>query len=219
MKKLLAFFLVMLFCITAYTQTYSTNVKFDKTEQPALMLELPYNKEVSEEFIITNLKKTGYEPKTTGSLFWKQNKVNGFYVFKNVRLVGADRSADLYFKVEQKSRRQKDQSVIYLLMDKGINEFATSSDYTLHSAGNNFMNGFVQESAIFKHDLDIKAQEEVVKNAEKKLQKLVDEDKKLLNKMEDLQKDIRQNKDDQETQRQMIENEQKKLLELKTKNG
>lgn len=218
MKNFIAFFLTAC-CFTTYAQTNTTYVKFDKTEQPALILELPYNKEISEDFIITNLKKTGYEPETTGSLLWKKNKVNGFYVFKNVRLTGADRPADLYFKVEQKSKRQKDQSVIYLLMDKGANEFATSADYTLHTAGNNFMNGFVQESAVFKHDLDVKAQEEVVKNAEKKLQKLVDEDKKLLNRMEELQKNIRQNKDDQESQRKVIENEQKKLQDLKTTNG
>ena len=108
MKKCLILLLIAFTIVQAgFTQASYTSVSYNKSSQPALMLELPYNEEVSEGFIVDNLKKTGYDPETKGKLFWKQSKLNGFYIFKDVRLEGASGTADLYFKVDQKSKRQK----------------------------------------------------------------------------------------------------------------
>ena len=108
MKKCTALFILAsaVFQIASAQASY-TSVSYNKSSQPALMLELPYNVEISEGFIVDNLKKTGYDPETKGKLFWKQNKLNGFYIFKDVRLEGAPGTVDLYFKVDQKSKRQK----------------------------------------------------------------------------------------------------------------
>ena len=107
------------------------------------MLELPYDEEVSEGFIISNLKKTGYDAETKGKLFWKQNKLNGFYIFKDVRLEGLSQPVDLYFKVERKGRKAKDESIIYMLVSKGNEQFISSgSDDEIYSASKNFLNGF-----------------------------------------------------------------------------
>src|SRR5689334_14889218 len=218
MKKLAAV-LFLLFAAFSFAKAQSsiTTASYNKTNQPALMLELPYSQSVSEDFIVDNLKKIGYDAETKGKLFWKQNKLNGFYVFKDVRLEGTPQMVDLYFKVDQKSKREKDQSVIYLLVGQGENNFVSStSDETTYNAAKTFLNGFIDQSAAYKLDLDIKGQEDAVKNAEKKLDKLKDDEKDMERRIDQLEKDLKKNRDDQKDQEKTIDNEKKKLDDLKT---
>lgn len=205
----------------AKAQSSITTASYNKTSQPALMLELPYNEDLCGDFIVANLKKTGYDIETKGKLFWKQNKLNGYYTYKDVRLQGLDYTVDLYFKVDQKSRKSKNESVIYMLMGKGEDYFISSSDETAYFAGKKFMNEFIDQAAAFKLDLDIKAQEDAVKDMEKKLDKLKDNEKDTIKKIDQLQKDLKKNQEDQKNQEQTIENGKKKLKDLKgqVKNG
>lgn len=219
MKKITAIVLLSLWGIgAARSQSTVTSVSYNKASQPGLMLELPYNVDVSEGFIVDNLRKTGYDPETKGKLFWKQNKLNGFYIFKDVRLEGLSQPVDLYFKVDQKSRKAKDESIIYLMASKpGSEEFYSSgSDEAVYNATKRFLNGFVTQSASYKLDLDIKSQEASVKEAEKKMDKLKDGEKDMNKKMEQLEKDLKKNRSDQEELQKTIENEKKKLSDLKS---
>jgi hypothetical protein len=216
MKKLtIGLFLLFAAVNFAKAQSTITTASYNKTTQPALMLELPYSEDVCGDFIVANLKKTGYDVETKGKLFWKQNKLNGYYTYKDVRLKGLDYTVDLYFKVDQKSRKSKDESIIYMLIGKGENYFISSSDDGAYDAGKKFMNGFIDQAAAFKLDLDIKAQEDVVKDAGKKLDKLKDNEKDMIKKIDQLQKDLKKNQEDQKNQEQTIENEKKKLEDLK----
>ncbi len=214
-------FALLLFVLVAgagsvISQSTATSVTYNKIVQPALMLELPYDVSVSEGFIIDNLKKTGYNAETKGKLFWKQNKLDGYYVFKDVRLQGASQSSDLYFKVERKSKRSKDQSVIYLLAGTGGEQFISeSSDPTTYRAAMDFLNGFVDQSAQYKLNIDIKGQENAVKDAEKRLDKLIENEKDLNKKIDQLQKDLKKNRNDQDDQQKKVENEKRKLEKLK----
>lgn len=217
MKKLTALS-VLLFAAfqLVCAQASITSASYNKTTQPALMLQLPYSEDVCEDFILANLKKTGYDVETKGKLFWKQNKLNGYYIFKEVRLEQLPHTVDLYFKVDQKGRKNKEESVIYMLMGRGENYFISSSDQTVYDAGKRFMNGFVDQAAAFKLDLDIKNQEETVKAAEKKLDKLKDNESDTIKKIDQLQKDLKKNQEDQKSQQKTIEEEKKKLLDLKS---
>ena len=217
MKKTFTLILIALYCFSsAFSQSQLTSISYNKIAQPALMLDLPYDENTTEDFIVANLKKTGYNPETKGKLFWKQNKLDGFYIFKDVKLEDASQSMDLYFKVDQKSRRAKDQSVIYLMLSKGGENFISpGSDETNYEAAKKFLNGFVDHSAAYKLNLDIKEQEEVVKDAEKKYDKLKDHEKDLVRKIEQLEKDLKKNKDDQDEQDKAIKNEKKKLEDLR----
>jgi hypothetical protein len=181
------------------------------------MLELPYSQEVSEGFIVSNLKSIGYDPESKGKLFWKNNKVNGFYTFKGVSIQGISHPVDLYFKVEEKSRRSKDQSIIYLLVSNGDEKFINESDTTTFNISRQLMNDFVTKSAAYKLSLDIKAQEEEIKSAEKKLASQKNKEKDMIKKLEELQDDLKRNRSDQITQQAIIENERKKLADLKAK--
>lgn len=218
MKNILTV-LALAFCLSSSAQSVGTTVKFNKADKPALMLYLPYNQEVAEGTILTKLKEIGFEPESKGSLFWKQNKVDGYYAFKGV-VLKPDSSTnvltDLYFKVDRRGSKKDNQSVIYLMTSKGADNFVTdASDAATYSAAQKFLNGFVSETATYKHTLDVQAQEETVKKAEKKLSDLLGDEQDLNKKIAKLQADLQKNKQDQGNQQMTIEAEKKKLAEMK----
>ncbi|MDB5206752.1 MAG: hypothetical protein JWR72_1827 [Flavisolibacter sp.] len=206
--------------IAASAQSVTTSVKFNKADKPALLLYLPYNQDVAEGTILAKLKETGFEPESKGSLFWKQSKVDGYYVFKGVALrsdSGTATLTDLYFKVERRGSKKDNQSVIYMMTSKGGTEnFVTgSSEPVTFNAAQNFLNGFVSETATYKHTLDIKTQEETVKKAEKKLNDLRNDEKDMNKKIAKLQEDLKKNQQDQVNQQVTVEAENKKLADMK----
>jgi hypothetical protein len=212
--------LLFVVCMNVSAQSVSTSVKFDKTDKPALMLYLPYSQDVAEGSILTKLKEIGFDPETTGSLFWKNNKVNGFYAFKGVMLKGEKTElVDLYFKVDRRGSKKDNQSVMYLLTSKGADNFINdASDATTFASAQKFLNSFVGETASYKHTLDVKTQEETVKKAEKKLGDLLGDEKDMANKIAKLQEDMKKNKEAQANQQLLIETEKKKLADMKLVN-
>ena len=203
----------------ASSQASFTTITIDKKIQPGLVLHLPNNTDVAEGTILQKLKETGYSPETKGTLFWKKNKLDGFYVFNGIALPALNnQKLDMYFKVERESKSQKDQSIIYLLVSKGYDNFISPEvDSATFIAATDFLNGFVATTAGYRLNLDIEEQEKVVKNAEKKLTGLKDDYKTLVKKIDDLQADLRNNKNDQAMQEKEIDRQKIKLEELKAK--
>jgi hypothetical protein len=213
MKKISSLLILIIVCIQcAFAQSASTTVKFNKLNTPALMLLVPYTEAIAEGAIIQKLKEIGYTPETSGALLWKKNTVDGYYQFKSVVLRDMEgKVVDLYFKVDQKSRKEKNQSYIYLLISTGENSFVSSeSEPKAFTAGNKFLDSFIEYSATYKMDVDIQNQEETVRTAEKKYNKLKEEEK-------DLEEKLRSNRTQQDNQERLIAAERKKLEELKLK--
>jgi len=215
--KIITTVMLIAFGYFASAQSVSTSVRFNKIDRPSLMLYLPYNQDVAEGTILAKLKEIGFEPETKGSLFWKQNKVDDFYVFKGVVLKGEKNElVDLYFKVDRRGRKKDNQSVIYMMTSKGAENFVTdASEPLVYTDAQNFLNGFVTETAEFKHTLDIKAQEETVKKSEKKLKDLMDDESDMNNKITKLQEEVKKNRETQINQQALIEAEKKKLADMK----
>ena len=214
------FVLIILFIALkneVFAQSYPGNVSYNKVDQPALVLQLPHEEDIAEDFILDNLKKTGYDVETKGKLFWKKNKLDGFYIFKGVMLQGANTPLDLYFKVDEQGKKSKNASTVYMLSSKGGENFISATDSFAYEASKKFLNNFVSESAAYKLNLDVDAQEKAVKDAEKKLSKMMEDEKDMEKKIEELQRDIKKNKEDQVNQQQNIETERKKLADLKAK--
>ena len=210
---------VLLGCLAASPQSNFTTITINKKLQPGLVLELPNNTVVAEGTILQKLKETGYTPETKGKLFWKKNKLDGFYVFNGVELAALNnQKLDMYFKVDPKSKSQKDQSIIYLLVSKGYDNFISpEADTATFAAATSFLNGFVAGTESYRLNLDIEEQEKVVKSAEKKLAGLDDDEKALTRKIEELQADLRNKKEDKVMQEKEIANQKIKLEELKAK--
>ena len=204
---------------TASSQSIFTTITINKNIQPGLVLHLPDNTDVAEGTILQKLKETGYSPETKGKLFWKKNKRDGFYVFNGIELPALNnQKLDMYFKVEKESKSQKEQSIIYLLVSKGYDNFISPEvDSATFLAATEFLNGFVATTASYRLNLDIEEQDKVVKIAEKKLTGLQDDEKSLVKKIEELQADLRNKKDDQVMQGKEIGNQKMKLQELKAK--
>ncbi len=214
-------FIVFMFTgiITASSQATSTNITLNKKIQPGLLLQLPNNTDVAEGTILQKLKETGYSPETKGSLFWKKNKLDGFYIFNGVVLPALkNQKLDMYFKVEPKSNRNNNQSNIYLLVSKGYDNFISQeNDTATFVAATTFLNGFVAGTTSFSLNLNIEEQEKVIKNAEKKLANLIDDEKNTSKKIEESQASLRNIKNDQVMQEKEISNQKIKLEELKAK--
>ena len=187
--------------------------------QPGLVLELPHNTDMAEGTLLQKLKETGYAPETTGAMFWKKSKQDGFYVFNGVTLPALNnQKLDLYFRIDRKSRSDKDKSMMYMLVSKGYDNYVSpESDSATFHAATEFLNGFVAGNVSYSLQKDIEAQKKVVAAAEKKLLNLEEDEKQLVKKVEQLQADIVSKKSDRELQAKEIENQKAVLESLKAK--
>jgi len=200
--------------ITARAQSSFTTIEYNKNMQPALVLELPNTTNDVEGTILKKLKEIGYDPETQGHLFWKKNTIDGFYVFNNVVLPSLSaQKLDMYFKVVQKNKEEKNNSTLYLLVSSGNENFASpEGDSTLWNDSEMFLNSFVEKTTAYSLEQDIKAQENTVNDSQKKLATLQKDEKDLAKKIKKYQDDLVNNQTNQKNQQQDIEN-QRKLLE------
>lgn len=203
----------------AFAQATFSSITINKKMQPGLLLELPNSTEIAEGTLLQKLKETGYKPETTGAMFWKKNKQDGFYVFNGVTLPALNnQKLDLYFKIDRKSRSAKDQSTMQMLVSKGYDNFVSPElDSVTFMAATAFLNSFVGSNLSFSLQQEIEAQEKVVAEAEKKLGSLEDDEKALLKKIEQLQADVRNKQSDRELQTKEISNQKAALDALRAK--
>jgi len=210
--------LLVLVSTISYAQSSPVTIMFKKDPKQGLAITLPVGTDVAEGTILQKLKENGYTPETKGALFWKKNKIDGFYVFNGVQLPSLNnQTLDLYFKVDPKSRRDKNNSNLSLLVSKGYDNFVTGeTDTATYGAVKRFLDSFDDKTQTFKLNLDIKAQEETVKKAEEKLAAAISAEAKMNSQIEDLQAKIRTSKADQENITVDIENQKRTLEDLKT---
>jgi len=198
--------------ITARAQSSFTTTEYQGKMQPTLVLELPNTTEDAEGTILEKLKETGYNPETKGSLFWKTNKKDGFYVFNKVTLPSVStQTLDMYFKVVQKNNQEKNNSTVYLLVSSGNNNFVSpESDSVLWKSSQDFLNRFVANTTAYSLEQDIEEQQASLEKSEKKLSALQDDEKQLESKM-------KENAEGQRLEQMNIDNKRKALEDLKLK--
>jgi hypothetical protein len=111
---------------------------------------------------------------------------------------------DYIIKVERKSRKEKDEAVLYMIMNKnGENAMATMEAEAVGQA-KVFLNNMIPDIEAANLELQIKDQEEIVAKAEKKLNGLRDD-------QVSLEKKLRENKADQEATQKDIEAQKQAL--------
>ncbi|UEG51089.1 hypothetical protein LK994_06320 [Ferruginibacter lapsinanis] len=205
MKKFILVSLSLLF-INVFTKAQSTvgSVAFDKVNQSAVIGEFAFEENTTAEAIKAKFKSLGYSSKSS----------KGFDVYKGVKLaeLGPD-TYDLYVKVDRKSKKERDRSVVYLLITKGYDNFASeATDATLFANAKTFVNNLVVNIVATDLEKQIEEQENAVKKAEKKYNNAVDDGNNLEKKKRQLEQDIIDNQKDQankkseaEAQRQILE--------------
>ena len=202
MQRILLLLTVMLTLRLAVTaQAYTGKVEYQKTQQPAAFIELPYSQDVVEDGIKDYMAKKGY----------KGSSAKGFNVFRGTRLDTADANpSDLYFKIDRKSRKEKDITVITLVTTKANQDIMTrsrSDSAGINTEGpKNFLNNLVPYLDAHNTDVQVAGQQEVLKKAQKKLNSLKDDQVSLEKKMRKLQSEQEQNKNDLLKQTQDMQN-------------
>lgn len=198
--------------MAARAQSSSTTIEFNKNMKPALVLDLPNTTSEVEGTILEKLKQTGYNPETTGSLFWKKNKTDGFYVFNNVQLPSlSNQKLDMYFKVVKKNNEEKNNSTLYMMVSSGNENFVSpEGDTTLWNSSRTFLNSFIDKTTAYSLEQNITTQESALKDAQEKLADLQKDEKGLTDK-------LKKNQEDQKNRQLDIDSQTKILGDLKSK--
>ncbi|PVD51154.1 hypothetical protein DC498_16000 [Terrimonas sp.] len=205
------FLLVLLqsfFTIYVTAQVSEGEIEFNKIKRTVKTIEVGQEPDIVEQAVKAKMLKHGYKP----------TESKGWLIFKNVNDPEfSDEVCDLHVKVERKSRKEKESSIVYFFASKP-NDHATP---TALAGGMLVAEGFhghiTSQANAEKLERDIKAQEEAVKKSEKKYDDLIKDQASLEKKIKNLQDELEQNKQKQQTQTQDVENQRKVLTELKAK--
>ena len=171
--------------------------------------------DATEEVIKKELKKQGYNAV----------KSKGYLMYRNVRLenLGYNTPLDVLFKIERKSRKEGDQTVVTLISAKPgeisserIKGTKAVADITPATESEYFLNSFLDGIREAAHNLAVTNQSNEVAKVEKKLESLQKEQIKLEKKLNDIRNDLDTNRKEQENLTEAI-NKQKTILE-ETKN-
>ncbi|MDZ4793179.1 MAG: hypothetical protein SGI83_02785 [Bacteroidota bacterium] len=203
MKKI-SFLSVILFSVTVAisAQAYESTIQYDKKKQTAISIDYGYPSKAVENAIVQRMEKLGYRAREEKGIL---NRDKGFLVFKNAYVTDiTDVKIDYIIKVERKSRKESDETVLYMILakdgDNAINKLPPA-DIT---SAKSYLNNLLPDIEAANLELNIKAQEEVVAKAEKKLQDLKDDQ---LN----LERKLQENKTGQEATQKDIEAQKQAL--------
>jgi len=215
MKHFLVFGIAIMITSFSFAQAYEGTIEYDKKVQQALVIEYDFPKEALENAFMQKMENLGNKGKVEKGLF---NKDKGFHVYKNVFISDiSPNSMDYMYKVEQKSRKEKDEAVLYLIIyNSGNNAMEKFTVYDIDQA-KSFLNKLAPDVEAADLELQIEAQEEVVAKAEKKFRGLQSDKEDMENKIKKLENDIQKNIKDQEDTQKDIENQQQALENLRLK--
>jgi hypothetical protein len=198
--------LIALIVTVTFVQAQATTatVAYQKINRQAVVNEMPFPEKTVRNAVDNKMQQMGYKGKD----------VKGYTVYQGVRLteLGPD-SYDLYFMADRKSRKEKENTVLTMLVSRGYDNFVSdSADATLINNAKTYLNNIRETIAAYDLEQQIIAQEDAVKKADKKYNGLVDDGQSLEKKKKNIEKDIEDNKKDQENQKSEIE-KQKQILE------
>jgi hypothetical protein len=216
MKRIFCILCALLVMATAaFAQAYEGSIEYDKKKQQAFVIDYPYSVEAVENAVTQKMNKMGYKGKEEKGLF---NKDKGFLVYKGAYVTDiSSNSMDYIIKVEQKSRKEKDASTLYLVINKNSDNAMNTFNAEDVGRTKDFLNKLLPDVEAAHLELQIKDQEDVVAKAEKKLKGLQDDRDDMEKKIKKLQDDIKDNLKDQDNTQKEIENQQKALEALKSK--
>jgi hypothetical protein len=174
-------------------------MEIEDASRTVLSIELSYTSKTVDDALSQKLKEEKIKTKTA----------KGFTLSEGSKITTITPDLmDYFFKVESKD---KTKAVLFLGISKGNNNFITpESDPKIWEGGKTFLNEFVGYLDQYQLSLDIAAQEKVVKDAEKALEKSVKEG-------EDLSKKLEENKKDQEAKRADLQKQSELLNQLKSR--
>jgi hypothetical protein len=183
MRKLL-FFLSFTLSLSLATnaQAYEATAEFDKKKYSAFLAEYPYQVAAVENAMMKRFSKLGYRPRTEKGIF---NKDKGYQIFSGSIMPDiTEGQADFIIKVENKSRKGKDISLLTLIVLQGGEALGRSVSPVRADKVKTYLGAILPDIEAENLELDIKAQEDAIIKTEKKLENLRTEEKDLEKKLE-----------------------------------
>jgi hypothetical protein len=207
-KLVLTLSVVFMFGNMVFSQAYEGMVEYDKKKQDAFLIDYSYSAEAVENAIVKKMEQLGYKPKEEKGLF---NKDKGFKIFKGAFVTEANPDRlDYIIKVENKSRKNKDESVVSLILLKdGANTKAAFAVADVERV-KEFLRNLRPNIEAADLEIQIRNQEETIAKAEKKLNGLKSD-------KAELEKKLATNIADQEASQKDIDNQRVTLEVLRGK--
>jgi hypothetical protein len=207
-KLVLTLSVVFMFGNMVFSQAYEGMVEYDKKKQDAFLIDYSYSAEAVENAIVKKMEQLGYKPKEEKGLF---NKDKGFKIFKGAFVTEANPDRlDYIIKVENKSRKNKDESVVSLILLKdGANTKAAFAVADVERV-KEFLRNLRPNIEAADLEIQIRNQEETIAKAEKKLNGLKSD-------KAELEKKLATNIADQEATQKDIDNQRVTLEVLRGK--
>lgn len=202
-KRHLFSLLCLLMGLTGFTQAYEDKLTYDKKKQMALAINYSYGTEAVQNAVIEKFRVLGYKPKEEKGIF---NADKGVLIFKNAYVmdISAERM-DYIVKVERKSRKEAEETVLYfLLLKEDVNQLE-KMDIGGIGKSKLFLTNLIPNIEAADLELKIKAQEDLLIKTEKRIKGLEDEQVSLEKKLKDNAKDQQDSKTDLENQRKELE--------------
>lgn len=185
-KILLTVVVALLINTISFAQAYEGIVEFDKKKQDAFLIDYSYSPEAVENAIVKKMEMLGYKPKEEKGLF---NKDKGFKIFKGAYVTEANpERLDYIIKVESKSKKNKDESVVSMILLKDGNNAKAAFAATDIQKVKSFLKDLMPNIEAADLEIQIRNSEEALTKAEKKLTGLKDEKTELEKKLSDNQK-------------------------------
>ena len=212
-RTIFTFAAIFIFLVGLSAQAYEGTVEFKKKKNSAFVIEYPFPPEAVENAIDQKMEKLGNKGKDERGLF---NGDKGFTTYNNVVLEEANGiPMDYIIKIDRKSKKEDDRSVLYLiLMKEGINQLG-SLDADAEGRMKSFLNNFNAAIEVAYLELQIKNQEEVVARAEKKCKKLMEDQVEMEARIKKLRESLEENAKSQELTAKNIADEKINLDSLK----
>jgi len=215
MKKFILYLIFICASFESFAQAFEDKIEYTKKTQPCIVMNYSYPPQAVENAIINKMSKLGYKGKEEKGLF---NKDKGFRVYKGTYIQEISSSRyDYILKVERKSRKEDDETVLYFLIQKDDENLLTTMQAEELGKAKAFLYNLMPDIEAANLELQITAQEEVVSKAEKKFRTLQGEKEEMEKRLKKLQDDIKQNEKDQVDQQAEIEAQKKALEELRNK--
>lgn len=184
----------LFFTVSAFSQTANEGkVEHTKGDKAAAVIELPYPEEEVAQMLSDEMAARGV----------KGDKTKGFVVYRNVRLNDKDLDLnDLHFKIERKSRKEKDITNVYLIIGKPSENIGlrAGNDYHKIEEAKSFLNTLVPRMEAHHLEVQIKEQEIILTRAEKKFQGLVEDSVSYVEKIKALEQKMNTNRTDRASQ-------------------
>ncbi|MFM7645561.1 MAG: hypothetical protein ACKO41_02495 [Sphingomonadales bacterium] len=167
---------------SVWSQVYEGTAEYDKKKMAAFIAEFSYPSAAVENAIFKRFAKLGYRPREEKGIL---NKDKGFKVFEGSIMPDiTEGQADFLIKVESRSRKGSEDAVLTLMITQGGEALGRGVSASRADKVKDYLRGLNPDVIAESLELDIKAQEEAIVKAERKLESLKKDQADLERKME-----------------------------------